>query len=82
MIAGRSVLGVIAPVCSRCPIFLDLRGMRKIVNWSIMRRIRTVGAYRNCRNCGIQRWFADMGRGKVCDFAFLTSSGGGGGGVF
>ena len=25
---------------------------------------------------GIQRWFADTARGKVCDFAFLTSSGG------
>ena len=24
----------------------------------------------------IQRWFADAARGKVCDFAFLTSSGG------
>ena len=30
----------------------------------------------NCRNGGIQRWFADTARGKVCDFAFLTSSGG------
>ena len=24
----------------------------------------------------IQRWFAHFARGKVCDFAFLTSSGG------
>ena len=24
----------------------------------------------------VQRWFADTARGKVCNFAFLTSSGG------
>ena len=31
---------------------------------------------RNCQNGGIQRWFAITARGKLCDFAFLTSSGG------
>ena len=33
-------------------------------------------ARRNCKNVGIQRWFAHSARGKVFDFAFLASSGG------
>ena len=30
----------------------------------------------DCRNGRIQCWLADTARGKVCDFAFLSSSGG------
>ena len=63
---------------SRCSV--SYNHACEIVNWSI---VRTCGEYeqweraqRNCWNCGIQRWFADTARGKVCNFAFLTSSGG------
>ena len=52
---------------------------REIVNWS---KLRPCGEYEQWERegtaeiAGIQRWFADMARGKVCNFAFLTSSGG------
>ena len=60
MIADRSVLDVIAPLRSRCSVCLEV--------------CRMCRAWRKCWNCGIQRWFADTARGKVCDFAFLTFS--------
>ena len=40
-----------------------------------MRQIWTVRARRKCWNDGIQRWFAHLERGKVCDFAFLLLGG-------
>ena len=79
MIAEWSVLAVIAPLSSRCSVCLDVCRMWKdclLVNYTIMRHIWTVKERRNCWNCGIQRGFVDTARGKVCDFAFLTSSGG------
>ena len=80
MIAYRRALVVIAPLCSCCSVsfrHLLLQSRTWLVNITTMGRIWTMRAQRNCWNCGIQRWFADTAREKVCNFAFLTSSGGG-----
>ena len=79
MIADRRALAVIAPLPSRCSVSFNVCNYNcahELVNSMTMRRIWTVRARRNCWNLGIQRWFADTARGKVCNFAFLTSPGG------
>ena len=63
----------ISRYCTFALSLFSLLRCEKIVNWSI---VRSCGEYEQCWNGGIQCWFADTARGKVCDFAFLTSYGG------
>ena len=81
MIADRGVMAIVLPLRYRCLAYLRLLVLQTrmlwdcwLVNKMIMRRIWTARAQRNCRNGRIQCWFADTAKGKVCDFAFLTSS--------
>ena len=50
---------------------LPLMGEKKYLN-----PFNAKATFIQSTRCGIQRWFADTARGKVCNFAFLTSSGG------
>ena len=80
MIADQRALAVIGPLRSRCSVSLDVYSYnhaREIVNWSIVRpcseyeQWERKGTAEIAETAGIQRWFADTARGKVCNFAFF-----------